>query len=45
MDAGPGFEPFLIKFETDGGPRREDLGTGSGYGRVEYACHGDGFAV
>lgn len=35
FDAAPGFEHWLLKF--DGVGRDRELGTGEGYGRIEYA--------
>ena len=35
FDAAPGFEHWLLKF--DGMGRDRELGTGEGYGRIEYA--------
>jgi serine/threonine-protein kinase HipA len=35
FDAAPGFEHWLLKF--DGVGRDKELGTGEGYGRIEYA--------
>lgn len=35
FDAAPGFEHWLLKFDGVGGDR--ELGTGEGYGRIEYA--------
>ena len=35
FDAAPGFEHWLLKF--DGIGRDKELGTGEGYGRIEYA--------
>lgn len=35
FDAAPGFEHWLVKF--DGIGRDKELGTGEGYGRIEYA--------
>lgn len=35
FDAAPGFEHWLLKF--DGVGRDKELGTGKGYGRIEYA--------
>ena len=35
FDAAPGFEHWLLKF--DGVGRDQELGTGEGYGRIEYA--------
>lgn len=35
FDAAPGFEHWLLKF--DGVGKDKELGTGEGYGRIEYA--------
>jgi serine/threonine-protein kinase HipA len=35
FDIAPGFEPWLLKF--DGVGKDKELGTGEGYGRIEYA--------
>ena len=37
FDAAPGFEHWLLKF--DGVGRDKELGTGEGYGRIEYAYY------
>jgi serine/threonine-protein kinase HipA len=37
FDAAPGFEHWLLKF--DGMGKDRELGTSSGYGRIEYAYH------
>ncbi|MHB8253052.1 MAG: type II toxin-antitoxin system HipA family toxin [Acidiferrobacter sp.] len=37
FDVDPGFQHWLLKF--DGMGRDQELGTGSGYGRIEYAYH------
>jgi serine/threonine-protein kinase HipA len=36
FDIAPGFEHWLLKF--DGVGKDKELGTGEGYGRIEYAC-------
>jgi serine/threonine-protein kinase HipA len=37
FDTAPGFEHWLLKF--DGVGKDKELGTGEGYGRIEYAYH------
>jgi serine/threonine-protein kinase HipA len=37
FDAAPGFEHWLLKF--DGVGKDEELGTGNGYGRIEFAYY------
>jgi len=37
FDAAPGFEHWLLKFDGIGAD--SELGTGAGYGRIEYAYH------
>ena len=37
FDAAPGFEQWLLKF--DGVGKDEELGTGEGYGRIEFAYY------
>jgi serine/threonine-protein kinase HipA len=37
FDTAPGFQHWLLKF--DGVGRDKELGTGEGYGRIEYAYH------
>ncbi len=39
VDAGKGFEYWIMKFDGITGGRDMEVATPKGYGRIEYACH------
>lgn len=39
VDAGPGFEHWIMKFDGVSSPRDSEIATPKGYGKIEYAYH------